>query len=194
MLASLGRPTLSIETISGFIGEGARRLVERVLGHPSPDELEAAAGRFMTWYGAHLLDATRPYPGIVEMLERLAGADVVLTVLTNKPERMSRAILDGLGLGPCFVDVIGGDSLPTRKPDPAGLYALCERSGTTPARTLLVGDSTIDLHTARAGGAAFCGVTWGLAVAELRAASPERLIDHPSELVAVVQRMPGSVA
>ncbi len=180
--------------MSTFIGEGARRLVERVLGHPTPDELNAAAARFMVWYGEHLLDATRPYPGIVEMLARLADATVVLTCLSNKPEAMSRAILDGLGIGACFADVVGGDSLPTRKPDPSGLYALCERTGTTPDRTLLVGDSTIDLRTARAAGAAFCGVSWGLAVEGLRAEAPECMVDDPAEIVARVQRMPGSVA
>jgi phosphoglycolate phosphatase len=164
------------------------------MGHPTPDELNTAAARFMAWYGEHLLDATRPYPGIVEMLDRLADEPAVLTVLSNKPEAMSRAIVDGLGIGRRFADVVGGDSLPTRKPDPSGLFALCERTATTPARTLVVGDSTIDLHTARAAGAAFCGVSWGLAVEGLRADAPECLVDHPAAIVARVQRMPGSVA
>jgi phosphoglycolate phosphatase len=185
---------LPVETVTGFIGEGARRLVERVLGDPTPAELQAAAERFMVHYGAHLLDATRPYPGIVETLERLAKENVVLTVLTNKPEALSRTILDGLGLAGRFADVIGGDSLPVRKPDPAGLYALCERTGTSPARTLLVGDSAIDLRTARAAGVSFCGVAWGLAVDDLWTEVPDRMIRQPGELLAVVQRMPGSVA
>jgi phosphoglycolate phosphatase len=182
------------ETVTGFIGEGARRLVERVMGDPTPEEMETAIARFMTYYGAHLLDATRPYPGIADTLDALAAHGAVLTVLTNKLEGWSRTILDGLGLGRRFAEVIGGDSLPTRKPDPSGLLALCERTGTTPERTLLVGDSAIDFRTAQAGRSAFCGVAWGLALDELRAASGAPLIDHPRELLAVVQRMPGSAA
>jgi phosphoglycolate phosphatase len=99
---------------------------------------------------------------------------------------MSRAILDGLGLSPRFVAVIGGDSLPTRKPDPAGLHHLRGLTATPADRTLLVGDSAIDVATARAAGTGFCGVAWGLVPDALRAAAPGPLIDHPAELVRVV--------
>jgi phosphoglycolate phosphatase len=120
------------------------------------------------------------------MLSALADRGAALSVLTNKPVAMSRTILAGLEVAGRFVDVLGGDSLPTRKPDPAGLDALRAKTGTARERTLLVGDSGIDVRTARAGGVAFCGVGWGLTPDALLAARPERVIDRPAELVAIV--------
>lgn len=194
VLASMRRATLSAATLTGFVGEGARRLVERALAPASSTDVDAGLARFMTWYAEHLLDETIPYPGIVEMLDRLAERPVVLTVLSNKPEAMSRAILTGLGLATRFTDVIGGDSLPTRKPDPAGMTLLCARTDTAPERSMLVGDSVIDLRTAAAAGVGFCGVAWGIAPDGLRAAGCERMIATPSELLPIVQRIPGSAA
>src|SRR5262249_33716068 len=139
-------------------------------------------------YGEHLLDATVPYAGMVELLDALAEREVALSLLTNKPIGLTRPILDGLGLTGRFVGVIGGDSLPVRKPDPAGLDVLRTQTGTPRGRTLLVGDSTIDLATARAAGVAFCGVAWGLSPDALRAAAPERIVRDAAELLAVVER------
>jgi phosphoglycolate phosphatase len=182
----LGLPSIVPETVYAYVGDGARALVERALGPADADRVSAALALFMDYYAAHLLDATRPYPGVAETLERLAARGIALSVLTNKPVAMSRAILDGLGLLPRFVEVIGGDSLPTRKPDPAGLELLRGLTATPRERVLLVGDSPVDVHTAAAGGVAFCGVAWGLQPEALRAARPERLIDTPQELLAVV--------
>src|SRR5260370_11841239 len=133
----------------------------------------------MAYYAAHLLDAARRYRGVEEALAALAARGAACSVLTNKPEAMSRAILDGLGLAARFVAIVGGDSLPVRKPDPAGLERLRALTATARERMLLVGDSGIDLRTARAGGVAFCGVAWGLAPQALEAARPERILAHP---------------
>src|SRR5439155_1755384 len=120
----------------------------------------AGVEAFMAYYGAHLLDATRPYPGVEEALAALAARGVACSVLTNKPEAMSRAILEGLGLTARFVAVLGGDSLPVRKPDPAGLERLRALTATARERMLLVGDSGIDVGSVSlamaAGGAAAC--------------------------------------
>jgi phosphoglycolate phosphatase len=188
VLRTVGLRELEPATLYGYVGDGARVLVQRALGPDHQDLLAAGVDAFMAYYGAHLLDATRAYPGIVEALAALAGRGVALSVLTNKPVAMSRAILDGLGLASRFVAVVGGDSLPVRKPDPAGLEHLRARTATPRERMLLVGDSAIDVRTARAGGVAFCGVAWGLAPEALRAARPERVIEHPAELVAVAVR------
>jgi phosphoglycolate phosphatase-like HAD superfamily hydrolase len=107
-------------------------------------------------------------------------------VLTNKPAAMTRAILGGLGLCERFVAVVGGDSLPVRKPDPAGLEHVRSLTGTARERMLLVGDSTIDVRTARAGSIAFCGVAWGFTPDALRAAGVDRIVDHPGALVPLV--------
>jgi phosphoglycolate phosphatase len=188
VMRALALPELPPPTLYAYVGEGARVLVERALGPAHQDRLEEGVALFMVYYGAHLLDATRPYPGMVEALAALAGRRAALSVLTNKPVAMSRTILAGLGLLPRFVDVVGGDSLPTRKPDPAGLYHLRALTGTARERTLLVGDSGIDVRTARAAGVGFCGVAWGLSPEGLAAAGPERVIAEPAELLAVVER------
>ena len=99
---------------------------------------------------------------------------------------MSRDIIEGLGLGACFVAVVGGDSLPTRKPDPAGVDHLLALGGTARDRLLLVGDSGIDVRTARAAGVDFCGVAWGFTPDTLRAEGPARVVSHPAELLAVI--------
>ena len=187
VLRSLGLPELLPPTVYGYVGDGARALIERALGPAHGDQVPAGLAAFMDYYGAHLLDATRPYPGMVEALGVLGARGVTLSVLTNKPVAMSRAILEGLGLADRFLDVVGGDSLPVRKPDPAGLERLRALTVTARERMLLVGDSGIDLRTARAGGVAFCGVAWGLAPEALEAARPERIIAHPRELVALVE-------
>ncbi len=187
VLRRLGLAELPPATLYRYVGDGARVLVERALGSDHQDRLEAGVETFMAYYAAHLLDATRPYPGVEDALAALAARGVACSVLTNKPEAMSRAILTGLGLAARFVAILGGDSLPARKPDPAGLEQLRALTATARERMLLVGDSGIDLRTARAGGVAFCGVAWGLAPEALAAARPERIIAHPRELVALVE-------
>jgi len=186
VLRGLALPELPPPTLYRYVGEGARVLVERALGPEHRDRREAGVESFMAYYGEHLLDATRPYPGVEAALDGLAARGVALSVLTNKPEGMSRAILEGLDLASRFVGIVGGDSLPVRKPDPAGLEWLRACTGTPRERVLLVGDSEIDLRTARAGGVAFCGVAWGLVPEALRAACPARIIEHPGELLALV--------
>jgi phosphoglycolate phosphatase len=186
VLRGFARPTLSAEIIAGYIGDGARLLVQRALGVTHGADLDDGLRQFLEYYGAHLLDCTRPYPGIPQMLAALGARGVQQAVLSNKPAAMSRAILDGLGLASHFVAVLGGDSLARRKPDPAGVQHLCALTGTPVARALLVGDSPVDLRTAAAAGAAFCGVGWGFAAAALRQAAPPRLIEHPSQLLSIV--------
>lgn len=186
VLHSFALPQLPPDVVAGYVGDGARLLVQRALGAAHRDHFDDGLQRFMAYYGAHLLDHTQAYPGISEMLAGLSAHGTTLAVLSNKPVAMSRAILDGLGLSFHFVAVIGGDSLPTRKPDPAGLEHLRALTGMPAERVLVVGDSLTDLRTAAAAGVAFCGVTWGFAPDALRAAAPQRLIEHPGELLAIV--------
>jgi phosphoglycolate phosphatase len=186
VLLAFGRPTLPPETLSAYVGDGARRLIERALAPDDPNRVDAGLIMFMEYYGTHLLGHTRPYHGVDEMLGALAAHGVTCSVLTNKPVAMSRAILGGLGLLAAFVEVLGGDSMPSRKPDPHGLLHLARLAGTPPERVLLVGDSPVDAHTAQAAGTGFCGVAWGLAPDRLRAERPARIVDHPHEVVAVV--------
>ena len=194
MLGMYGAAPLPADEVAMMVGEGARVLVERALQACGlfPDISEALA-RFREIYDLRLLEHTRPYAGIPEVVRELHRT-AVLAVLTNKPEDLSCAILDGLGLTRWVSLVVGGDSLPTRKPDPAGLQMLLARSRTRAAEFLLVGDSPVDFETAAQAGVAFCGVSWGLVPERLRACAPAVLIDDAAALVPLVERGLPSIA
>jgi phosphoglycolate phosphatase len=177
-LHAVGLPPRSREEVHGFVGEGARLLLARAVA-PHDHLLEPALAAWRPHYEAHCLDRTRPYPGIDALL---AGAGRTLAVQTNKPGVMARKILAGLGLLPRFAAVIGGDEV-ARKPDPAGARELMARLGATPAETVFVGDSRVDLGAAWAAGVPFVAVTWGFASrAELAAAGATAFADRAADL------------
>lgn len=186
MLATLELPTLTIAQAEQFIGEGARVLVERALGLQRADLVPHGFGLFMEYYTAHLLDKTQPYAGIPELLAAAHAQGSVLSVLTNKPEAPGRAILGGLGLADFFEALVGGDTLPTRKPDPQGVHYLRQLTGIDLVATLLIGDSRIDVETGRAAGVTTCGVTWGFGAEGMRAGAPQFVVDTPAQLVTLV--------
>jgi phosphoglycolate phosphatase len=176
-----GAPALPEPQVRGFIGDGAGQLVARSLAAaglalPTDEVLPV----FLDCYRAHLLDTTRLYPGVREVLERLAGR--TLAVLTNKPGDLSRAILAGLHVADRFARIWGGGDVPARKPDPAGLLKLMRELGATAAETVLIGDSSVDVRTARAAGVRMIGVRYGLAPAGLAADPPDALLDDLRQL------------
>ena len=188
LLAELGASPLSHDVITSLVGEGAAVLVRRALERAGLDpETPGALDRFLTHYNDRLLETTRPYPGMVDTVRSL-GARHRLAVLTNKPQRPTMQILKGLGMDVWFSDVIGGDSAHGRKPDPSGLLDLVARAGVTPAGTLLVGDSPVDLATARRAGTHIClarygfGYRFGLDAFR----GDELFIDEAAELPAIV--------
>lgn len=156
-LAAVGLPPRSLDEVRGFVGEGARVLVERAVA-PHADRVEPALAAWRAHYEDHCLDRTRLYPGIAAALE---GAGRLLAVHTNKPGTLARKILAGLGVLGRFAVVIGGDEAP-RKPDPAGVWLVLARTGAAAVDTVFVGDSPVDAATARAAGVALVAVTWGL--------------------------------
>ena len=148
MLGEMGREKLHEDTISGYIGHGAPKLVARALGNGATEkEREQALRFFLAHYEAHKLDSTRPYPGVAEALEELH--EFPMAVLTNKPVRVSRSIVEGLGLEKYFRTVYGGNSFETKKPDPLGARKILEELGATAGETMMVGDSEVDVQTAR---------------------------------------------
>jgi phosphoglycolate phosphatase len=190
LLADLGATPLSLDVVTSLVGEGAAVLVRRALERAgldpdTPDALE----RFLSHYDARLLDTTRPYTGMIEAVTALRASHR-LAVLTNKPQRPTMRILEGLGMDTLFSDVIGGDSVHGRKPDPAGLLDLVARAGVTPAATLLVGDSPVDLDTARRAGTRICLARYGFGYRfdghGFR--GDEQFIDDAGQLVAVLER------
>lgn len=177
-LRTVGLPPRPREEVLGFVGEGARVLLERAVA-PHGHLVEPALAAWRPHYEAHCLDHTRAYPGIEALL---AGAGRVLAVHTNKPGAMARKILAGLGLLPRFAAVIGGDEAP-RKPDPTGVREIMARVGASPQDTLFVGDSRVDAATAKAAGIALVAVTWGLTSrAELARAGATVFADSAAEL------------
>lgn len=190
MRADLGLPPLTLEHVVTLVGEGARRLVERALGpgYP-PEEVDRSLARYLGYYWDVCLDETRLYPGVEAMLEELSRL-YPLALLSNKGEKLSRKILEGLGLTRHFREILGGDSLPSRKPDPAGLLLLAQRLEVPPQRLLLVGDTWVDAETARNAGCPFAFVEWGFPhpaqsegiQADLRAAQAGELTAALAEL------------
>jgi phosphoglycolate phosphatase len=194
LLAELGAPPLSHDVITSLVGEGAAVLVRRALERARVDpDTPKALERFLSHYDSRLLDTTRPYPGMIETV-RVLGARHRLAVLTNKPQRPTMRILEGLGMDTLFSDVIGGDSAYGRKPDPSGLLDLVARAGVTPAGTLLVGDSPVDLATARRAGTHICLARYGFGYRfdgnGFR--GDEQFIDKPAALPAVVEGLADS--
>ena len=180
-LVQHGLSPLSIAQVRAIIGEGARRLVEQALPPHEAQRVDSVLEEFLHYYRSHVADHTQPYPGVRELLRALAQHGVVHSVLTNKPEDLTRQILARLDLTECFAAVCGGDTLPQRKPDPAGVWHLCTMVGREPRETLLVGDSGIDRTTAEAAGTSFCAALWGyrpheIADCPLRAAEPGDLL------------------
>jgi phosphoglycolate phosphatase len=185
MLQHYSRPPLPQEVIGSYIGDGASMLVRRALGDPDDDEfVHQALAFFLGYYHSHKLDNTYIYPGVLDALRTLQTAwpaPPAMAILTNKPVRASRDICDALGLSEFFFNIYGGNSFHTKKPDPHGLNALIKEAAVLPAETLMIGDSDVDVLTARNAGAWSLGCTFGLAPHTLESAPPDILVDAPSE-------------
>lgn len=162
MLASYGGPPLPVDRITAMVGEGARVLVERAMAAAGVDaRFDEAFTRFLDVYGRRLLEHTRLYDGVDAAVRDAAAHGASLAVLTNKPSAHTKRILDGLGIAPFFQWVIGGDETYPRKPDPSSLQALMSGAGAAADRTLFVGDSMIDVETARRAGVRICVALYG---------------------------------
>ncbi len=197
-LTHFGRPPLPDATIAGYIGNGALLLVRRAFAADDgiePDEETLAKGYafFLDYYREHKLDYTYAYEGVLEALEALRNVhdqlDVpprILAVLTNKPVRPAQAICEGLGLAPYFLNIYGGNSFATKKPDPEGLLALMREANVRPDQTVMIGDSQVDVQTARNAGAWSIGCTFGLAPGSLEAIPPDVLVDSPADWTAAL--------
>ncbi|HEY4595799.1 MAG TPA: HAD-IA family hydrolase [Thermoanaerobaculia bacterium] len=192
MRAELGLPAIPLEAVVTMVGEGARLLVERALGPGfSPEQVDQALDRYLGFYWEVCLEQTHPYPGIGEMLVRLRER-YLLALLSNKGEALSRKILDGLGLTSFFREILGGDTLPTRKPDPTGLRVLGERLGLPVERLMLVGDTWIDAETAHNAGCAFALVEWGFPrPANLESVKADLRVKTAAELEAALEMAAG---
>ncbi|HEX5083661.1 MAG TPA: phosphoglycolate phosphatase [Blastocatellia bacterium] len=201
MLAELGRRTLPDTRVLSFVGEGARMLVERALkadqneetpshnanpANPIGCDIDQALGIFRRHYREHLLDQTRAYPGVEQTLARLCH--IPKAVVTNKPYEFTIPLLEGVGLSSYFEVVIGGDSLPERKPSPMMLFEAASRCGVDASECLMVGDSRVDVVAGKAAHMKTCGYVPGFrGRTELVEAGVDYVIERFSELCELVE-------
>jgi phosphoglycolate phosphatase len=186
MLEKMGREKLHEDTISGYIGHGAPKLVARALGNGATEaEREQALRFFLAHYEEHKLDSTRPYPGVAEGLEELCPFP--MAVLTNKPVRVSRRIVEGLGLAKYFRAVYGGNSFETKKPDPLGARKILEELGATAGETMMVGDSEVDVQTARNAGTLAAAVNYGFGTHDRAAYPADLYLDRLTDLLVLLR-------
>lgn len=185
-----GLPHLEPDRVRGLVGDGVRVLIERAFATRDPNVVEQALRVYTPHYAEHLLDHTRPYPDVAATLPLLSGC--TLAVLTNKPEEFARRILSGLQLASWFGPIVGGDSGPARKPDPAGVRAILSRTGVSADRALMVGDSLNDHRAARGAGIRSALALYGMSREEdLCAAAPDLALRRFGELPARLGLMAG---
>ena len=181
-LRAMGREALPTELVASYVGSGAPLLIARALGgRPTPEELEGALQFFLNCYDEHLLDHTRPYPGVREALERLRGTP--MAVLSNKPRNASVRILEELALAEFFKPIYGGNSFATKKPDPLGAMTVLSEFAVTAAEAVMVGDSEVDVQTARNAGMISAIVNFGFGVHDRGRYPADVYLDRMEELV-----------
>jgi phosphoglycolate phosphatase len=185
--AHLNLEPLPHELIFSYVGKGAPVLVRRSLGpEATEDQVQQALEFFLAYYREHMLDYTTLYPGVTKTLDALLTDGKRMAVLTNKPVRISKAIIEGLGLSKHFFQIYGGNSFEQKKPHPKGIEVLLSESGIDAANAMMVGDSAVDVQTARNAGIKACGVTYGFQPETLAAEPPDYLIDRFEQLPSVL--------
>jgi phosphoglycolate phosphatase len=186
-------PPLSDQIVASYIGNGAPVLIRRAFPDASAADLPRLLRHFLDYYREHMLDATVLYPGVHEALDRLHAAGVPMAVLTNKPVRFSMKLIEGLGLKMHFFRVYGGNSFAEKKPHPRGIDLLVAECRADPLRTVMVGDSAVDVLTARNAGVKACGVSWGFQPETFVATPPDFIIDDMRALADMILAADGRV-
>jgi len=176
-------PPIAEDLVASYVGDGAPVLMRRALG---PDASEADVQRsldfFLGYYREHMLDNTQLYPGVREALDRMRGNGSSMAVLTNKPVRFSQDMVDRLGLHEHFFRVYGGNSFDQKKPNPIGIETLLGESGAPREHTIMVGDSHVDVRTARNANVKACGVLYGFQPESFHREPPDILVEDMNQL------------
>lgn len=184
MLAGRGRRDLTVDEVRLMVGEGARVMLERVFaatGGPEAD-FDGALAEYLAAYSARPVVDTVIYPGAVAALQRLTDSGIVLGICTNKPSGVTNLVVEALGLTRMFAAVIGGDSLPYRKPDPRHVTGTLAAMSDRPLRAAYVGDSETDMVAARGASLPTIAVSFGYAKESVEQLDADRVIDHYDEL------------
>jgi phosphoglycolate phosphatase len=184
-LREMGRAQLPEDVVASYVGSGAPALIGRALGQAASEtEQQSALKFFLAHYDQHKLDFTREYPGVRETLEKLRG--VPMAVLTNKPVNISVRILEGLRLAGFFRAIYGGNSFATKKPDPLGANSVLSELGIAAAQAVMVGDSEVDVQTARNAGMISAIVNFGFGTHDRETHPPDIYLDRMEELVPLI--------
>jgi phosphoglycolate phosphatase len=193
VLDHLGLPHVDETALRPYVGHGAKHMIVKAVGPAaetmSVAEHEVLLKRYLEFYGEHIADASRPFEGIVPLLEKFKAEGVKLAVCTNKMEGMSRLLLDALDLSRFFVAVAGRDTLGAAKPHPDALLGTISLAGGDKGRAIMIGDSGVDVATARAAGVPVIGVSFGYTETPVREYSPDIVIDHFRELEPAISRL-----
>lgn len=182
-LQTLGREPLTPADVKRYVGDGVRQLLSRSAGALTDAEMAKALELFMPHYLEHCADTTALYPGVRETLDAFKSKS--LAVVTNKPARHTEKTLKKLGIEGLFGAVVGGDSLPQRKPSPEPLWDALRRLGVSPADAVMVGDSGVDIQAARAAGVGAAGVTYGFRPKE-ELAGADFILDRFADLKEII--------
>ena len=195
MLRHWNSPELPVEVVASYVGDGAPMLVRRALGDPQDESfVQAALDYFLLYYREHKLDHTSVYPGVLDTLHAISQrSHLKMAVLTNKPIGPSLAICDGLGLSGYMSKIYGGNSFSTKKPEPHGARVLLEEHDALPDEAIMIGDSQNDVLTANNAGMFSIGVKYGFSPESLQIHPPDALIDHPAELLELLEIGRGAV-
>jgi phosphoglycolate phosphatase len=187
MLAEMGREKLSDEVISSYIGHGAPMLVSRALGGVAKeDELARGLSYFLDYYEEHKLDNTCLYPETAETLAKLSERKIAMAVLTNKPVKISVRILEALGTAKYFQAIYGGNSFETKKPDPQGAKAILDELRVRAADAMMIGDSEVDIQTARNADMIAAAVNYGFGIHDRAQHPADIYLDRMSDLLGVI--------
>ena len=182
-LAALGRGTVPTESVRHLVGHGAKALLRKGLAATgeAPEELvEQGLPVFIDYYGRNICEGTKAYPDVKAALDQLLAQGVSVAMCTNKPEGLTHRLLDALGWSSRFEAIVGGDTLPVKKPDPAPLHEAIARAGG--GRAAFVGDSIIDADTARAARIPFVAVSFGFSDRPVEALGADAVIDSYADL------------
>lgn len=191
-LAALGRPPVDPGAVRAMVGQGARALLQRGLsmtGGVSPALVDEGVGPFLEHYAANIAVFSRPYPHAEEVLDRLRERGDRLAICTNKPVRLAEALLAALGWRHCFAALLGADSLPVRKPDPAHLLGTIAAAGGSWEEALFVGDSITDAKTAEAARVPLVLVRHGYSTVPVDSLPAQAVIDGFHELEPALARV-----
>lgn len=194
-LARLGVEAVVFDEARAMIGGGVRPMLERALQarvRPLPSsEVDTIFADFLKHYSAHIADRSRPFPGLEATLQDLRASHYRLAVCTNKLEGLSIQLLERLGLSAYFSAICGQDTFGVKKPDPMVLHRTIARAGGNPERSILVGDSSTDIETARAAGIPIIAVDFGYSPRPIATFNPDRIISHFDGLRAVADDLLG---